>query len=90
MSRPFRWWTDEERAIVREHYPLGGWKACVPLLAGRNEDQIRKQAQRLEAATRNLPPGFAQQEAEQKAAIGDALRAWRYPVERGAQLRWAA
>lgn len=26
-------WTEEEDAIIREHYPSGGYKACMPLLA---------------------------------------------------------
>jgi hypothetical protein len=41
IKRP---WTSMERAIVREHYPLGGVAACLPLLPGRTASSIYQRA----------------------------------------------
>lgn len=48
MSKPstFQWRTPEQ-AIVRAHYPLGGWKACIELLPGRTRGSIQQQAAKL-------------------------------------------
>ena len=43
MARPFM---TSELAIVREHFPLGGAKECVPRLTGRTELSVRLMAWR--------------------------------------------
>ena len=40
-------WTAAEVAILREHYPLGGNKACLPQLPGRSWYAIRVKANKL-------------------------------------------
>jgi hypothetical protein len=81
-------WPDEENAIVAAVYPQG-WREVAKLLPHRSEDAIRKQASRLGVAPGSPPPFLQIERDEASAAVGLAMRAWRYPVER-AQLRWAA
>lgn len=38
--KPQSIWSAEEDAIVREHYPLGGSIACIPLLPNKHRGQI--------------------------------------------------
>lgn len=40
-------WKYEELQIVRQHYPTGGFAACLPHLPGRTEWGVKKAAQRL-------------------------------------------
>jgi hypothetical protein len=40
-------WKLEELQIVRRHYPVGGFNACLPYLPGRTEWGVKKAAQRL-------------------------------------------
>ncbi len=45
-SRP-RYWTPEEDAVLREHYPGKGWRACQTYLPGRTESTITHRARKL-------------------------------------------
>ncbi len=45
-SRP-RYWTPEEDAVLREHYPGKGWRACRAYLPGRTESTITCRARKL-------------------------------------------
>jgi hypothetical protein len=45
--RSERYWTDEEIAILRERFPVGGYKACAPLLPERNNGAIYTKAHAL-------------------------------------------
>src|SRR5690606_29511970 len=38
--------TEEEIAIIREHYPIGGTSACMALIPGKRAAQIHRVAQR--------------------------------------------
>ncbi len=42
-SRP-RYWTPEEDAVLREHYPGKGWRACQAYLPGRRGGAIASRA----------------------------------------------
>lgn len=42
-------WTEQEDEVVREHYPVGGYRACQPLLPGRNRGAIEQRAWRINA-----------------------------------------
>lgn len=47
-KRAARFWTDAERAVVREHYPVGGYAACQPHLpAHRSRLSVYQEAQKL-------------------------------------------
>ena len=40
----FEYWTTRELSILREQYPVGGYKACKERLPLRTESSIRQQA----------------------------------------------
>jgi hypothetical protein len=40
---PHKLWTDEEKDIIREFYPIEG-KSCAKRLPGRTEEAVRKRA----------------------------------------------
>lgn len=40
-------WDDFGDDVIRRRYPDGGWRACLPLLPGRNENAIQKRARAL-------------------------------------------
>lgn len=42
-----RYWTTPEVTTVRQHYPLGGIDACMPLLPGRTRSGVYQQAAKL-------------------------------------------
>ena len=64
-SRP-RYWTPEEDAVLREHYPGKGWRACRAHLPGRGDGAIASRAQLL-----GLPGRF---EKKKKANPDRAMR----------------
>ena len=39
-----RYWTPEEDAVLREHYPGKGWRACRAHLPGRGDGAIASRA----------------------------------------------
>jgi len=46
-TAPRKFWLTTERAVIREHYPMGGIDACAPLLPGRSRTSIYQQAHKL-------------------------------------------
>lgn len=72
-------WTDAEIAIVREHYPAGGYKACAPLLPGRSRGGIEQCAFREGATRYELGKNRAKEpnEAWGNEQSAPAHRAWQ-------------
>jgi hypothetical protein len=85
MSRD---WTDVERGLVRDLYPTGGAKACLPWLPDRTAAQVHEAVVRwgiryvgLHPKTRDARPfGLPTQDW---SAADDAARTWRGPVQAG-------
>lgn len=42
-----RFWSETEIALLREHYPAGGWRACLRHLPQRNQHRIYAMASKL-------------------------------------------
>ena len=47
QSSRSRYWTPEEDAVLREHYPGKGWRACQAYLPERAESTITHRARKL-------------------------------------------
>lgn len=50
-------WTNKEAAVVANHYPTGGVKACLPLLPHRTKSAIYQQAKHLGLVEKKMPRG---------------------------------
>ena len=46
-KRVYHAWTEEEREIVKKHYPVGGTRACMALMPNRSASSVKLVAFRL-------------------------------------------
>lgn len=49
-------WTEEEDAILKANYPVGGYKACVDKLSSRSKDAITSRARKLGLTVTGVAP----------------------------------
>jgi hypothetical protein len=68
MTKLKRWpdWTQEEDAILREHYPQGGKRAVASLLLGRTLDAIGYRVKVLGIKAGNVKPVFRGRQCERR------------------------
>lgn len=62
-------WTEEEDAILRANYPVGGYRACVDKLSSRSKDAITSRARKLGLTVTGVAP--VAEEANETVVIED-------------------
>ncbi|MFV0623773.1 hypothetical protein ACBY01_07160 [Sphingomonas sp. ac-8] len=71
-----RFWTTREIALVREHYPVGGVQACLPLIHGRSASSIYQRAGILGLHAPGGTPFEQREHLASSPAIDEAIRRW--------------
>jgi hypothetical protein len=71
-----RFWTTREVGIVRQHYPVGGVAACLPLLPGRSASSIYQRAGILKLHAPGGMPFEQREKIDSSPAIDEAIRRW--------------
>lgn len=51
-----RYWTTAELSVLREFYPIGGYKACKERLPHRSQTSIHQQAAKLGIRSNQAKP----------------------------------
>lgn len=74
-------WTEEEDAVLFEHYARLGARGCAPMLRGRSKSSINKRARIVFGK-----PKAAKNPDE--VACNAALAAWRSAAPANEPLRW--
>ena len=78
-----RFWTEEQDAVIRKHYPAGGVKACLAHLPGKTSGSIHQRALKLGLRSEKMPA--ERQRHELTPALETAIREkWALLNGRGA------